>query len=52
VGNELTLSGTHDLDEPPRPHSGGRKLSVYQSQGLQIQGVTLIWYGQLNSPLE
>jgi hypothetical protein len=41
-GMNSTLSGTHQLDEPPRPHSGRRKLSVYQSQDLQIQRVTLI----------
>ena len=52
VGNESTFAGTHALDKPPRPHSGGRTLSVSQSQGLHIQGVTLIWYGQLHSPLE
>src|SRR5262249_55140338 len=41
-GINSTFSGRHQLDEPPRPHSGGRKLSVSQSQGLQIQGVILI----------
>jgi hypothetical protein len=25
---------------------------MYQSQGMQIRGVTPIWYGRLNSPLE
>ena len=25
---------------------------MYQSQGMQIRGVTPIWYGRLHSPLE
>jgi hypothetical protein len=49
-GVNSIVAGIHQLDEPPRLHSGGRKLSVYQGQGLQIQGVTLIRYGRLNSP--
>jgi hypothetical protein len=42
VGNELDLIRHNQLAEPPMLHSGGRKPSRHQSQGLQICRVTPI----------
>jgi hypothetical protein len=48
-GNDSSGNRPH-FDEPGS-HSGQRKPSRRQSQGLQNCGVTLTWHGRLKSPL-